>query len=218
MSGLLSSVRVRALLCRHFSVGSAIAVWKQQSLHPSPVSTGVHYGSVSSCNYCLQQRAFTSGRSLLAKNKHRQNKRQEEFSDSDSSDSEDESESGDLEESHDNRVNSDEVKLKSSRVDVIFSTALNLSRRKFETALYENRIYINGEKLQKKSQSVNDGDELDIVKGVNAKNPALLNIARIYVLEIDHRPNEGLYAKFEVFKHLLTENYSDPFIPEDSEE
>lgn len=59
----------------------------------------------------------------------------------------------------------------SLRIDAILKAALGISRNKIELMFYESRIRVNGEKITKKSLSVQAGDEIDLIKGVNISNP-----------------------------------------------
>lgn len=77
---------------------------------------------------------------------------------------------------------------------------------KIEVAFYESRIRVNGEKVTKKSYSVEVGDEIDLVKGPSPNNPDFLLVARVEVLSAKLDGDE-LEVKLKKFKNLLIDNY-----------
>lgn len=77
---------------------------------------------------------------------------------------------------------------------------------KIEVAFYENRIRVNGEKVTKKSQTLEVGDEVDLVKGPSPQNSDFLLVSRIEILSVKFDDNE-LEVKLRKFKNLLINNY-----------
>lgn len=92
------------------------------------------------------------------------------------------------------------------RVDALLRSGLGIARNKVETLFYENKIRLNGQPLQKKAENAQEGDEIDIVKEVNPKNPDLLTVARVEVLGIKPK-EEGYKVKLRRCKNLVVENY-----------
>lgn len=77
---------------------------------------------------------------------------------------------------------------------------------KIEVAFYESRIRVNGEKVAKKSYSVEVGDEIDLVKGPSPNNPDFLVVSRVEVLS-SKLDGDELQVKLRRFKNLLIDNY-----------
>ncbi|XP_050437539.1 mitochondrial transcription rescue factor 1 [Adelges cooleyi] len=102
------------------------------------------------------------------------------------------------------------VKYKTSslRMDSVLKHALGRSRNKIETAFYESRIRVNGEKVLKKSHTLEIGDEVDLIKGPSPNNPDFLLVSRIEILSANLDGDE-LLVKLRRFKTLLINNYSD---------
>jgi len=78
---------------------------------------------------------------------------------------------------------------------------------KIEVAFYESRIRVNGEKVMKKSHTVEVGDEVDLIKGPSPNNPDFLIVSRVEVLSAKLDDDE-LEIKLKKFKSLLIENYN----------
>jgi len=93
------------------------------------------------------------------------------------------------------------------RMDTILKHALGKSRNKIEVAFYESRIRVNGEKVMKKSHTVEVGDEVDLIKGPSPNNPDFLIVSRVEVLSAKLDDDE-LEIKLKKFKSLLIENYN----------
>ncbi|XP_037094605.1 mitochondrial transcription rescue factor 1-like isoform X2 [Pollicipes pollicipes] len=94
-----------------------------------------------------------------------------------------------------------------------------MSRNKVDNAFYSSSIYLNGEKLIKKSHPLTVDDEVDVVRGENALNTSFLDVSRVQVLDI-HRSRsdpDKLTLKVRRFKQLTVENYSSPWKPIASE-
>lgn len=92
------------------------------------------------------------------------------------------------------------------RVDALLRSGLGIARNKIETLFYENKIRLNGQQLQKKAENAQEGDEIDIIKEVNPKNPDLLTVARVEVLGVKPK-EEGYKVKLRRCKSLIVENY-----------
>lgn len=81
-----------------------------------------------------------------------------------------------------------------------------MARNKIETAFYENRIRINGKKIQKKSLTCKVGDEIDLIKGESPTNSNHLLIARIEI--VSTKPKlDGISVTMRRFKSLTVEKY-----------
>ncbi|KAM3595048.1 uncharacterized protein V6R79_017645 [Siganus canaliculatus] len=57
--------------------------------------------------------------------------------------------------------------VQSFRYDVIMKAGLDMARNKIEDAFYNNKLFLNGQKLIKKSKTVKVGDTLDLVLSEN---------------------------------------------------
>lgn len=77
---------------------------------------------------------------------------------------------------------------------------------KIEVAFYESRIRVNGEKVMKKSHTIEVGDEVDLIKGPSPNNPDFLLVSRVEVLSAKLDGDE-LYVKLKKYKSLLINNY-----------
>lgn len=77
---------------------------------------------------------------------------------------------------------------------------------KIEVAFYESRVRVNGEKVMKKSHTLQVGDEVDLIKGPSPNNPDFLLISRVEVLSTKLDGDE-LEVKLRKFKSLLINNY-----------
>ena len=88
---------------------------------------------------------------------------------------------------------------------------------KMEKAFYADRIRINGERLKKKSQSVNEGDEVDFIIRYNKKTPEYLDVSRVEILKLGPYPSiedddePVVPAKIKRSRNLIIENYTVPF-------
>lgn len=98
------------------------------------------------------------------------------------------------------------INVTSMRLDVILKTGLGLSRNKLESVFYESKIRLNGEKLLKKSIHVQEGDEIDIIKGSSINNKDFLTVARVEILTVTPR-DENINVKLRRSKSLTVENY-----------
>ncbi|XP_060527466.1 mitochondrial transcription rescue factor 1 [Cylas formicarius] len=120
--------------------------------------------------------------------------------------SESEQNDEDFLEAFDRNTKTMKINVQSPRVDAILKSALGIARNKIETMFYESKIRLNGEKVLKKSVTVQEGDELDIIKGPDPKNDQFLIVSRVEILGISPR-EEGLTIKVKRCKSLTVENY-----------
>ncbi|ODM93139.1 hypothetical protein Ocin01_13541 [Orchesella cincta] len=118
------------------------------------------------------------------------------------------------------------VKLSSTRVDALLKAGLGMSRNKIEKAFYDDRIRINGERPKKKSQEVFEGDEVDVVRGVNSLNPEnFIDVSRVEIVDIkldaggdddadsddEDKSKAKIPAVLRRSKLLTVRNYSPPW-------
>ncbi|XP_072377476.1 mitochondrial transcription rescue factor 1 [Diabrotica undecimpunctata] len=99
-----------------------------------------------------------------------------------------------------------EVRVSSLRADSVLKVGLGISRNKLETIFYEGRIRLNGAKIPKKSVSVRENDELDVIKGKQTTNSDFLTISRIVLLGIKAE-EDIIKLKLRRHKSLTVENY-----------
>lgn len=98
------------------------------------------------------------------------------------------------------------VDVQSLRVDAVLKSGLGIARNKVEALFYENKIRLNGRPVLKKSDLVQEGDEVDVIKEVNIENPELLTVARVEVLGVKPK-QEGFKIKLRRCKSLVVDNY-----------
>ncbi|RZF43479.1 hypothetical protein LSTR_LSTR001740 [Laodelphax striatellus] len=124
------------------------------------------------------------------------------------SDSDDDNDDDDLVDKLDKNAKVIKTSVTSMRVDALIKSGLAVSRNKIDTLFYEGRLRLNGSKITKKSQRLNVGDEVDIIKGINPKNDNLLNISRIEILAVAADEEEdAINVKIRRIKQLSIENY-----------
>ncbi|XP_022910738.2 mitochondrial transcription rescue factor 1 [Onthophagus taurus] len=100
--------------------------------------------------------------------------------------------------------------LSSLRMDSVLKSGLGMARNKIDTLFYESKIRVNGEKVLKKSKSIQEGDEIDVIKGVDMKNPNFLVIARVEVVQAQPQ-EDNIKVKLRRNKSLIVENYKEPW-------
>jgi len=103
------------------------------------------------------------------------------------------------------------TKLNSLRLDTLLKAGLGISKSKVETAFYESKIRVNGERILKKSKQMNIGDEIDIIKGYNDLNPVFLDVSRVIIISAKNSDTEKIMVVLKRFKQLVIDNYPDPF-------
>ncbi|XP_071327418.1 mitochondrial transcription rescue factor 1 [Trachinotus anak] len=64
--------------------------------------------------------------------------------------------------------------VQSFRYDIVMKAGLDITRNKIEDAFYNNKLWLNGQKLIKKSKTVKVGDTLDFVLSENQDNTVTL--------------------------------------------
>lgn len=100
--------------------------------------------------------------------------------------------------------------VQSLRTDAILKTGLGLARNKVDTYFYDSKIRVNGEKIQKKSQKVKIGDEIDIIQGKSPVNESLLNISRVVLVSVkENEDGDKLKVKLKRYKSLTVEDYTE---------
>ncbi|XP_050313999.1 mitochondrial transcription rescue factor 1 [Anthonomus grandis grandis] len=120
--------------------------------------------------------------------------------------SESESSTSENEDIQDKNTKVLKISVNSLRIDAILRSALGLARNKIEMAFYENRIRVNGQKISKKSATVQEGDEVDLIKGPDLKNPNFIYVARVEVLSVK-AGEESISVKVKRCKSLLVDAY-----------
>ncbi|ROT67964.1 hypothetical protein C7M84_013945, partial [Penaeus vannamei] len=105
------------------------------------------------------------------------------------------------------------VNVSSLRLDAVLKAGFNMSRNKVESAFYDSKIRVNGQKVMKKSKQLQEEDEVDIIKAVSSKNPAFLDISRVVVLSIGsyNEDTDKVQVRLRKYPHLLVEKYEDEF-------
>lgn len=74
------------------------------------------------------------------------------------------------------------ILVSSTRLDSVVKSAMRVSRSRVEEAFYKGEIFINGERPNKKSDEIHVGDEVDLVKGVDAENHNMIMVKRAHIL------------------------------------
>jgi len=95
---------------------------------------------------------------------------------------------------------------------------------KIEKAYFEDRIRVNGERAKKKSMMLYEGDEVDIVRGVNKLNQLFIDVSRVEIVRIGDSPSgnvnndsddedssEKISAVLKRYKHFTIQNYPSPW-------
>ncbi|XP_050498720.1 uncharacterized protein LOC126879595 [Diabrotica virgifera virgifera] len=121
------------------------------------------------------------------------------------SETESETKDDDIFDVNDKSAKTIEVRVSSLRADSILKVGLGISRNKLETIFYEGRIRVNGTKIPKKSVSVRENDELDVIKGKQT-NSDFLTISRLLLLGIKAE-EDIIKIKLRRHKSLTVENY-----------
>uniref|UniRef100_A0A0K8T6C7 Uncharacterized protein C6orf203 n=1 Tax=Lygus hesperus TaxID=30085 RepID=A0A0K8T6C7_LYGHE len=95
----------------------------------------------------------------------------------------------------------------SLRADLVLKTGLGIARNKIETLFYESKIRVNGSKIQKKSQKVYVGDELDVMRGPSPINENMMLVSRVTILSAkEHDDEDKLVVKMRRYKALTIDN------------
>uniref|UniRef100_A0A1A8MFT2 Chromosome 6 open reading frame 203 n=1 Tax=Nothobranchius pienaari TaxID=704102 RepID=A0A1A8MFT2_9TELE len=80
--------------------------------------------------------------------------------------------------------------VQSFRYDLILKSGLDIARNKVEDAFYSNKLYLNGQKLIKKSKSVKVGDTLDLVLSEN-KEANTVTLTRVILRKVLGESKDG---------------------------
>lgn len=109
------------------------------------------------------------------------------------------------------------VRVPSLRVDSVLKSGLNMSRNKVENAFYSSRLRVNENKILKKSKQLEEGDEIDLIKGVSKNNPEMINVARLVILRVGeyNEETDKLTVMLRRYQNLLIRKYEDYKIGEE---
>ncbi|KAG0427096.1 hypothetical protein HPB47_025770 [Ixodes persulcatus] len=100
----------------------------------------------------------------------------------------------------------------SLRVDSIMKAGIGMSKSKVVEAFYSSLIRLNGNRISKKSTQLEKGDELDLIVGLKADNPNLMEVHRVTLLQAhnDQLTDKGRFkVKLHRQKNLTIEKYVD---------
>ncbi len=102
----------------------------------------------------------------------------------------------------------------SLRLDTIAKVGLGIPRAKADEAFYGNLLRVNGERPSKKSLELTENDELDLIRGLNADNPDMIDVTRVAIKQIEDKMSSAgrIKIKLRRFLRLTIPNYSnDPY-------
>lgn len=101
-----------------------------------------------------------------------------------------------------------EAMLSSLRLDNVAKYAFSMARQRAEEAFYKGDLYVNGEKAVKKSQELNENDEIDYIKGINVEDSNMVNIMRAQIVYVADKATENGRTKtrFKVWNDLTMPN------------
>ncbi|XP_012252246.2 mitochondrial transcription rescue factor 1 isoform X1 [Athalia rosae] len=149
--------------------------------------------------------------SVLKRFKHKKNRsKQKQDESDDDDDDDDEDEDDDIVLDKGSQLLS--VAVNSLRIDLILKAGLNMPRNRVETAFYESKLRINGNKVLKKGERCKIGDEIDLIRGVSSTNPDFLSVSRIEILNVKEG-TDHVKVKLQRTKVLTIENYIDAWTP-----
>lgn len=129
------------------------------------------------------------------------------------SDKEDEDDDDDDDDDDDELVPIDYVDLDietgNLRLDAVMKVALPIPRSKIDTLHAEDKIRVNGERVQKRSMDVGEGDVVDMINGRNRANSNLLDIRRFKLMSVPEFKTAKDRVKFKIrrWPSLTIENY-----------
>ncbi|XP_029585763.1 mitochondrial transcription rescue factor 1 [Salmo trutta] len=83
--------------------------------------------------------------------------------------------------------------VQSFRYDVIMKAGLDIARNKVEDAFYGNKLWLNGQKLVKKSKLVKVGDTLDLVLSENKETDTVMLLRVIIKKELGESKDGDRY-------------------------
>lgn len=109
------------------------------------------------------------------------------------------------------------ARVPSLRLDSILKSGLNMSRNKVESAFYDSKIRVNEKKILKKSKQLEEGDEIDVIKGISSSNPDLINVARVVIIKVGSydEDSDKRTVKLRRYQDLLIRKYEDSKYDED---
>lgn len=83
-----------------------------------------------------------------------------------------------------------DLNISSLRLDSVAKSAFGITRQRAEEAFYKGDLLINGERPSKKSQDLYEGDEIDLIRGVNEEDSMLVNIKRAVIVKLPDKASE----------------------------
>lgn len=83
-----------------------------------------------------------------------------------------------------------DLAISSLRLDNVAKSAFGVTRQRVEEAFYKGDLYINGRRPSKKSENLYEGDEIDLVKGVNEEDSMLVDIKRCLIVKLPDKASE----------------------------
>lgn len=206
----------RHLPCKALSVQTITAnqLWTSQNIQLSNGEFGL--------KTLINLKANLPTRSLQ-RFKSKKGGSQKKQEDSDEEDSDDEGNEAD-DEIIGHGFTDSKINVNSLRLDTVMKTASSFGRASVESAFFEGRIRVNGDRTTKKSEEIRETDEIDYIIGRNAANNDLLDITRVEIRNVpDIASGSGRYTvSVRVFRLLTIENYADPYtgqlinLPKDS--
>ena len=103
------------------------------------------------------------------------------------------------------------------RIDAVAKTAMNLARHTIEEAFMEGRLRLNGCRITRKSEWVNETDYFDLIKGRNRDNMDNLDVHRVEIRSIPEISETGkIKIRIRRYKNLTIPNYTaDPWMGSD---
>lgn len=101
------------------------------------------------------------------------------------------------------------ITVASLRADAVLKAGLGISRTKIEDQFYNGKLYLNGQKILKKSTQVAIGDEVDLVMAVHEDNEHMLDVQRVIVKSVKEEKTKRGNSTLKVrrWKNLTVENY-----------
>lgn len=96
--------------------------------------------------------------------------------------------------------NTSTVNVNSLRLDSVAKVILNIPRAKIDESFYKGLIYVNGERPEKKSETVHIGDELDLVRNIDPDDHTIVNVTRVQILSLPDKMTDTGHMKVEIRK------------------
>lgn len=103
-----------------------------------------------------------------------------------------------------------DIETGSLRLDTVMKTALPIQRKRIEEVHAEDKIRVNGERVQKRAMEVGEGDVIDLIYGRSRQNSKLLEVKRVKLLSVPEYKTAKDRVKFKIrrWPNLTIENYS----------